>query len=306
MKSIREQFGETLAEVAEKNKKVLALTCDLQSACKLNKFVRKFPRRFFEVGIAEANGIGIAAGLAMAGYRPFIASFASFITGKNIEIRISISYNMAPVVIVGTHGGLIGPDGATQSALQDISVMRSVPNFKIFQPCSDIETKQIVEYAAKDNSPTYIRISRNVVPKFLSSNYKFYPGKNNFIRKGSKFAIVSSGPMVYNCFKALEHFENKSLFSLVNLSSIRPLNEKFIYNLAKNHKAIITVEDHTTEGGLGSIVSENLSHLKTKIPIFMLGLKNKYIESDSPTNLEEHYQLNSSGIAKYIKKKIKK
>ena len=206
MKSIREQFGKTLAEVAKKDKKIVVVSCDLRFSCKLDTFAKNFPKRFFEVGIAEANGIGIAAGLAMAGYRPFIASFASFITGKNLEIRTSISYNIAPVVIVGTHGGLIGPDGATQSGLQDISVMRSIPNFKIFQPCSEIETKQIIEYAAKDNAPTYIRIARNVIPEFLNSNYKFVPGDNRYIKRGSKYAIISSGPMLYNCLKALESF----------------------------------------------------------------------------------------------------
>ena len=166
MKSIREQFGFTLANLGKKNHNIIAISCDLQSACKLNLFAKKFPKRFIEVGIAEANGIGLAAGLAMNKFKPFIASFSSFITGKNLEIRCSIAYNNAPVVIIGTHGGMIGADGATQSGLQDISVMRSMPNFHIYQPCSNMETSQIIYHVSKLKVPAYVRIARNIVPEF--------------------------------------------------------------------------------------------------------------------------------------------
>ena len=150
--SIREAFGKELVKLGKKNKNIVAVSCDLKDACKLSFFLKKFPKRSFEIGIAEANAVGIAAGLSMSGFRPFLASFASFITGKNVEIRTSISYNKCGVVIVGTHGGLIGPDGATQSSVQDIAVMRSLPYFEIIQPSSPLETKQIIAYVEKVKS----------------------------------------------------------------------------------------------------------------------------------------------------------
>jgi transketolase len=143
---IREAFGQALLEAGREYKDVVVVSCDLKSATRTKYFFKVFPERSFEVGIAEANGLGISAGLALAGYRPFISSFGAFITGKNVEIRTSIAYNKAPVVIVGTHGGLIGPDGTTQAGIQDITTMRAMPNFVILQPASPLETRQIVKY----------------------------------------------------------------------------------------------------------------------------------------------------------------
>ena len=303
MISIREQFGKTLTKASSKNKKIIVVSCDLESACKLKEFKKKFPSRFIETGIAEANAVGIASGMGMAGFRTVLASFASFITGKNIEIRMSVSYNNAPVIIVGTHGGMIGADGATQAGLQDISVMRSIPNFKIFQPCSNIETDQIVKYALKDNAPTYIRIARNVIPEILNKKYKFNPKVGiNYLIKGKKIAVISSGPMVYNSLKAIEDINNKNDFSLINISKLKPINSKIIKKIAEKHKIIVTIEDHSTEGGIGSLISETLSAYDKKIKIHMMGITNQFISSDNPANLEKFYGLSPSKIKSFLKK----
>jgi len=305
MKSIRDTFGDTLVNIAKENKKIVAISCDLKSACKLSLFFDKYPERSFEVGIAEANGIGIAAGLGLAGYRPFIASFGSFITGKNVEIRTSISYNNSPVVIVGTHGGLIGPDGATQSAIQDISVMRSIPGFNIFQPCSNLETKQIVEYVSKNDTPTYLRISRNEIPEILPANYKFQPGKAHVLKEGKDIAVVSSGPLVFNCFEAIKLLKDKMDITLINFNSFRPLDIKIIRKISSYCKAIITVEDHVIDGGLGSTIAEIVSENKCNIPVFKHGLNNCYINSDSPKSLEKYFSLDPKSISNFIIKQYK-
>jgi len=298
MKSIREQFGQTLLELAQKNTKIVAISCDLSGACKLNLFAKKFPKRFIEVGIAEANGVGIASGLALNGFKPFIASFSSFITGKNLEIRCSISYNNAPVVIIGTHGGMIGADGATQSGLQDISVMRSLPNFQVYQPCSNLETAQIINHVSKLDKPAYVRIARNVIPEFLPKNYKFKFKKLTTIKNGKKIAIISSGPMLYNCFKAIEKIKDKEKFALLNLSTIKPLDEKQIVLKLKKFQKIITVEDHTIEGGIGSAIAEVMSNSTYVKKIKMLGITNKFINSDNPTNLEKKFKLDINNLYK--------
>ena len=206
IKSLRDAFGESLVNEAQNIENIVAVSCDLKKACKLDNFFKKFPNRSFEIGIAEANAIGIAAGLSFMGYRPFLASFGSFISGKNIEIRTTISYNLAPVVIVGTHGGLIGADGATQAALQDIAVMRTIPDIEIFQPCTPIDVEQLMKYVVRSNKPTYLRIGRNEIKEFFDHEHKFQLGIGNVIKNGSKNLVISSGPVVRNCIDAIKFF----------------------------------------------------------------------------------------------------
>jgi transketolase len=301
IQSIRDAFGKALVIEGKKNKKILAVSVDLMGACKLNYFFENFPERFFEVGIAEANAIGIATGLSFEGFRPFVASFGSFISGKNTEIRNSISYNNAPVVIVGTHCGLIGSDGATQSALQDLSIMRSMPYFNVFQPCTPLETKEIIKYVSKTREPTYLRIPRNEIPEFLNKKYKFKIGMPNEIIKGKKKLIISSGAMVYNCLKAIKGVP-ESGYGLVNISSIKPLNSKALIKIIKKYKKIITVEDHSILGGLGSIVSEIIAENNLNIQFKKHGIKNGFINSDTPENLEKEYQMDVESLKKIFNK----
>lgn len=300
IQSIREAFGKELAHLGNKNNKIVVISCDLKDACKLSYFFKKFPKRSFEVGIAEANGIGIAAGLAMSGFRPFIASFASFITGKNIEIRTSVSYNKSGVVIVGTHGGLIGPDGATQSSVQDIAVMRSIPYFEIIQPCCPLETRQVVNYASGNKKPIYLRIARNEIQDFLPKNYKFKIGFPSLIKNGKKNLVVSSGPLLFNCVKAVDNI--KKNIGVLNLSSLKPLNENHIVKMMKKFTNIITVEDHSTIGGVGSIISEIIAKNKLNKNLKVHGINDDFIDSDTPSALEKFYRLDIQSLEKLFKK----
>ena len=301
--SIREAFGKELVKIGKKNKKIVAVSCDLKDACKLSFFFNKFPKRSFEIGIAEANAVGIAAGLSMSGFRPFLASFASFITGKNVEIRTSISYNKCGVVIVGTHGGLIGPDGATQSSVQDVAVMRSLPYFEIFQPSTPNETKQIINYTAKNKKPTYLRIARNEVIEFLPKNYKFKAGTPSIIYKGKNNLVISSGPILANCFAAVKKI--KKNIGILNLSSLKPLDEKHMVRILKKYKNIITVEDHSIIGGLGSIIARICAKNKLNKNLKIHGIKDDFVDSDTPSSLEKFYKLDIKSLEKIFKKFFK-
>ena len=298
--SIRDAFGKSLANEGKKNNKIIAISIDLKGACKLNYFFEKFPKRSLEIGIAEANALGVATGLSFEGFRPFVASFGSFITGKNTEIRNSICYNNAPVVVVGTHCGLIGSDGATQSALQDISIMRSMPYFEVFQPCTPLDTKEIIKYVCKSKKPTYLRIARNEIPEFLHKNHKFKIGTPNQIIKGRKKLIISSGAMVYNCLQAIKKL-NSSEYGLVNVSSLKPLNQRSVMNILKKYKKVITVEDHSSLGGLGSIISEIIAENNLNLKFKIHGLKNGFIDSDIPKELEKKYKMDINALTKIFK-----
>ena len=300
--SIREAFGKELVEQAKKNKKITVISCDLKSACKLEEFFKKFPNRSFEIGIAEANAIGIAAGISFQGFRPFVVSFGSFISGKNTEIRNTISYNNAPVVIVGTHSGLIGSDGATQSALQDIAIMSSLEGFEVFQPCSELDTKLILKYVCNSKKPVYLRISRNEINEFLPKKYKFHVGKPFEIikAKNKQILVVSSGAMVSNCYNAIQNLKANHI-GLLNISSIKPLNKKSVINILKKYKKIIVVEDHYIYGGLGSIISEIIASAQLNTKFINHGLKEGFINSDIPENLEKIYKLDVKSLEKIFK-----
>ena len=299
--AIRDAFGHALIEAGKKHEDVVVVSCDLKGATKTREFFDEFPNRSFEVGIAEANGVGISAGLALAGYRPFISSFGAFITGKNVEIRTSIAYNKAPVVIVGTHGGLIGPDGTTQAGLQDITTMRAMPNFVVLQPASAIETTAMVRYVAEHRQPTYLRIARNELPEIYDTNYVFALGKGHVIRDGSDITIISSGPPVHAALEAAESLRDQLQVRVVNIPSLKPVDEGLVIQCSTETDGIITVEDHSIEGGLGSIVAEIVAQYGLKTPVHRHGIRDIFTESGTPSELEKKYELDAAGIVKQIK-----
>ncbi len=300
--SLREAFGRALVEAGKKHKDILVISCDLKGATKTNYFFEEFPERSFEVGIAEANGLGISAGLALSGYRPFISSFASFITGKNVEIRTSIAYNKAPVVIIGTHGGLIGPDGTTQAGLQDITTMRAMPNFILLQPASPRETKAIIEYLAQSRDLAYVRIARNEVPEIYSKDYKFVLGKGYVLREGADLTVISSGPPVHTCLKAAQKLKEIIDVRVVNMPTLKPVDKAIITQSTIKTEGIVTVEDHTTEGGLGSIVCEVVAEQGLTVPVYRHGIYDTFTESGSPAALESKYKLDTAGICNVIER----
>ena len=303
--ALRNVFGNELVRLGKKNKRIIVISCDLKSATKTSGFFKIFPERSFEVGIAEANGLGIATGFSLKGFIPVISSFASFITGKFLEIRTSISYNNAPVKIIGTHGGFIGKDGATQSGTQDIALMMSLPNFEVFQPASPIEMKQILNYVIKSKKPSYLRICRNEVEEIYTKKFKFIPGKPVEVLKGKYSVIISSGPLIQNCLKAIKILKEKKLHpGLININSYKPFNHKLLFNLIKTKKKILIVEDHVSHGGLSSLVNETIiKYGGLKCNINSLNLDEKFSESGSPEDLEKTNGFDPKNIAKIINAK---
>lgn len=307
MQSIREAFGQSLVDLGDSNEDVVLVSCDLKVATKADYFFQKFPSRSFEVGIAEANAIGIAAGLSMAGFKPVLSSFGAFLTGKNIEIRTSIAYNNAPVILVGTHGGLIGPDGATQSGIQDISVMRSMPRMKVFQPSTPRLTREILKHCSTLDCPSYIRVARNEVPEIYDNNISFVEGAPLYHgQTNSEIILLSSGPMIHNCIAAAEIMKknNNINVGVIDIPSIKPFNNEIFYQLVKRSKLLVSVEDHMTDGGLGSMIAESLSSSDIRTKLFIKGL-DSFVGSGKPIDLEKRYSLDCDSIVNFLVAKLK-
>jgi transketolase len=311
MKSTREGFGEGLVEAAEKNKNVVALTADLAGSTGIKDFTKKFPDRFIQVGVAEQNLVTVASGLAHAGKIPFATTFAAFSPGRNWEqIRTTICYNNQPVKIASTHTGLgVGEDGATHQMLEDIALMRALPNMIVIAPSDSEEARQATIKAAKIKKPVYLRLGRQKLPIIHEKNYKFEIGKAEIIKKGKDITIIACGPMVYEALKAANQIEKrkngKITIELINCATIKPLDEKTIIASAKKTKKVITVEDHQINGGMGSAVAELLSKEQpTKMKI--MGVNDTFGESGVDKDLFDKHKLNSHNIIVEIEKFLQK
>ena len=300
MLATRDAFGTQLVKSAEINDKLIALNADLSKATRLSKFQDAHPDRFFECGIAECNMIGIASGMSEYGYRVFIASFASFLTGKYDVIRVSIGYSSAPVVLVGTHAGLaIGKDGVTQMGLEDVSLMRSIPGMAVLQPATPIEAREITKFLAETQltSPAYLRIGRQPVEEVLTEDYKFEFGKGVVLKEGHDVTLVSSGCILPEVIKAAAVLERQGVSSrVINIHTIKPLDKEIIIKAAKETDKIITIEDHSIIGGLGSAVAEVLCE-NHPTRLIRVGLDDIFPESAPPTDLWRKYGLTFDQIA---------
>lgn len=300
MLATRDTFGTQLVESAKKNENIVALSADLAKATRLSKFKDSIPERFFEVGIAECNMIGIASGMSEYGYKVFLASFASFLTGKYDVIRVSIGYSCAPVVLVGTHAGLaIGRDGVTQMGLEDVSIMRSIPNMAVIQPSTPNEARIITKYLAETNldHPVYLRLGRQPVPEVLPEDYKFKFGKGTVLRDGSDITLLSSGCILPEVLKAADILEEKNISCrVINIHAIKPIDKNIILKASVETRKIVTIEDHSVIGGLGSAVAEVLcEHNPTRM--VRIGLNDCFPESGPPDQLWEKYGLTANKIA---------
>jgi transketolase len=302
-KATRVSFGEALAELGEKYKNIVVLDADLAKSTKADLFEKKFPERFFPMGVAEANMIGVAAGLALTGFIPFICSFAVFVTGRYDTIRMSVAYNLANVKIVGTHAGIgIGEDGNSQMGLEDISLMRSLPNFVVIQPADDIETKKAVEFAVEYKGPVYLRLTRQNVEKINPDNYKFDFGKGVILKEGKDIAIFATGALVYNALKAAEELEKENIsVKVINIHTIKPIDKELIIETAKNIRKIITAEDHNIIGGLGSAVAEVLAENGISAKLKRIGLNDIFGESGSTSDLYKKYGFDINGLKNSVK-----
>ena len=307
MKATRLAFGETLARLGETDEAIIALDADLSKSTMTKLFAEKFPDRFFDLGIAESNMIGVAAGLAMAGKKPFACSFACFVTGRYETIRMSAAYPKTAVRIVGTHAGLgIGEDGNSQMGLEDIGLMRNLPNMTVLQPADDIETQKAVEFMASHNEgPSYIRLTRQKLMDVNPSDYSFQWGKGVILADGNDVSIFASGATVESAVQAHDILAKKGIKArVINIHTIKPIDEDLILKCAMETGKIFTVEDHNIIGGLGSTICETLSENPVAV-IRRWGLFDCFGESGSQKELYRKYKIDSEGVAEEVERFVR-
>lgn len=308
MMATRDAYGEALKELGEKNENIVVLDADLSGSTKTAIFKKEYPERFFNVGIAEQNLMGTASGLAAAGKIPFASTFAMFASGRAFEIiRNSICYPELNVKIAATHAGItVGEDGATHQALEDISIMRSLPNMVVLSPADGVETKQCVYKAAEYDGPVYIRLGRAKVPVIFDGNYKFEIGKGVELKEGKDITIIATGIMVANALEAAQKLSKEDISArVINISTIKPIDKDIIIEAAKETKGIVTVEEHSIIGGLGSAVAEVVSE-KSPSYVERIGTEDVFGESGVGNELLEKYGLNVSNIIEKCKKILSK
>ncbi len=301
LKPTRKGFGEGLVNLGKRMENLIALGADITSSVSMNGFAETFPKRFISLGIAEQNIAGVAAGLALSGKLPVFSTYAVFSAMRDLDqIRISICYNNLPVIIGGAHAGIsVGADGATHQALEDISIMRSLPNMTVLSPCDATQTRIATEKAALLNSPVYIRFGREAVPNFTAENQDFEIGKAQCMKKGKDLAIFSTGHMTWESLKAAEilQVEHNIDAEIVNFHSIKPIDKQSIIQSAKKCGKILTVEEHQIFGGFGSAVAEVIAQ-NYPVKMKILGINDCFGESGNPKELMEKHGLTADNIVK--------
>ena len=307
-RATREGYGKGLVELGEKNPNVVVLTADLSESTKTDGFEKKFPERFFECGVAEQNMAAIAAGLGISGKIPFISSYATFSPGKNWEtIRTTIVYNRSNVKIAGHHSGIVtGPDGATHQATEDIAITRAWPGITIFVPCDAIEAKKTTITAGEIDGPVYLRFTRDKTPVITTDETPFEPGRSQvfWTSDNPQVSIFAMGYMLYQGLLAAKALEDEGINSLVvNVSTIKPLDEDNITELSEKSGAVVTVEDHQIMGGLGGAIAEVLAKNKPT-PMEFIGLQDTFAESGKPNELLGKYKMDKTAIIEAIRRVI--
>jgi transketolase len=304
--SIRKAFGKTLTEIGELNERVVVMDADLACSTQTQMFANKYPDRFFDCGIAEQDMVATAAGLASEGKIPFVASFAMFATGRTYDqIRNAVCYPNFNVKIVGTHGGVtVGEDGATHQALEDVSLMRGLPNMTVIVPGDSNECEQALEFALEQDGPVYIRVSRNNLPNVYSSEYKFNPYKAVKLREGSDLTIISNGDVLSEAYKASEMLAEKGVEAeVLSIPVVKPLDAQSVIESATKTGFVVTVENHSIYGGIGSAVCEVLSE-KLPTKTLRIGVEDKFGQSGTPNELLKHYNLDAESIVNKVLKSL--
>ncbi len=297
-KATRQSYGETLEKLGEKYKDIVVLDADLSAATKTSIFAKKYPDRFFDMGIAEANMMSTAAGMATTGKVPFASTFAVFAAGRSYDqIRNSICYPNLNVKICATHAGItVGEDGATHQMLEDISMMRTLPNMKVLSTADDTETKWAIEEAYKQEGPVYVRLSRLATPIIYDENQKFEFGKMIQIGDGTDATIFATGDVLAEALKAKEMLKNKGIdIRVVDVHTIKPIDEDMIVKCAKETKRLISIEDHSVIGGLGSAISEVLTS-KFPAKLERIGINDEFGRSGKAEELIKFYGVDCSKI----------
>ena len=303
----REAYGKALAALANTNENVVVLDADLSKSTKTADFKAVAPEKFFNMGIAEGNMMGVAAGLSTCGKIPFVSTFAMFAAGRAFEqIRNSICYPKLNVKVCATHAGLtVGEDGASHQAIEDISLMRSVPNMVVINPADDIETEAAIKAVAEMEGPCYVRLGRMAVSRVNDeANYNFVIGKGITLAEGNDVAIIATGIMVEAALEAKEELAKEGINArVINIHTIKPIDEELIIKAAKETGVIVTAEEHSIIGGLGSAVAEVVSE-NCPVPVLRVGVKDTFGESGKPNELLEKYGLTSNDIVNKVKKAL--
>ena len=300
-KSTRESYGEALIQIGYENKNIVVLDADLSKSTKTNGFKKEFPDRFFNAGIAEQNLMGMAAGMSNIGLVPFASTFAVFATGRAFEIiRNSICYPKANVKIAATHAGItVGEDGGSHQSIEDIALMCSLPNMTVIVPADHREAMEATKAAAMMEGPVYLRFGRCNTEDIFDDSYKFEIGKGTEIKKGDDAAIIATGMMVQKAIEAAG-----THVRVINISTIKPIDKEIIIKAGKETKGIVTAEEHSIIGGLGSMVSSVVCD-KYPCKVKMIGIEDKFGESGTPDELMEKFKLTSDAISESIKEIIK-
>ncbi len=303
MIATRKAFGDALAALGDKHKNIVVVDADLSNSTQSQIFGKKFPERFFSVGISEQDLIDTAAGFAMAGKLPFACSFAIFLTGIGWQqIRNAICYPNLSVKLIGSHGGIqLGEDGATHQALEDFAVMRVIPNMKVFCPADAVETKQVIEAIANDYGPAYVRLMRQPTPVIYDNSYKFQIGKGSILSEGSDVGIIAVGALVSSALEASKMLQKDGIKTrVINMASIKPIDEELVVETAKKVKLLVTAEDHQIAGGLGSAVADILTK-KTPRIFERIGMKDQFGESGKTADLYRKYGFDAKGVYESVK-----
>ena len=298
----REAYGSALAKLVEERSDIIVLDADLTKSTKTIDAQKIRPKQHFNMGIAEGNMMGVAAGLATSGKVVYASSFAMFAAGRAYEqIRNSIAYPHLNVKICATHAGIsVGEDGASHQCIEDLALMRVIPGMQVFQPCDAASTEAIIRGIADLDGPCYVRLGRCAVADVYTQGYTFTPGKGTILKKGKKIAIIASGMMVQEALKACEILQAE--ITIIDMACIKPIDKDLILSCAKEHDIIMTIEEHNIIGGLGSAVAEILSCTKTNVQQVMIGVNDCFGESGTPMELLAAYALDAESIAEQLKK----
>jgi transketolase len=305
MKTVRDGFGEGLVLAGKKNKNVVALTADVSESVRANLFAEEFPDRFVEMGIAEQNMMGVAAGMSLVGKIPFACSYAVFNPGRNWDqLRVSVCYTNANVKILGSHAGIdAGADGATHQALEDIAITRVLPNMTILVPADAVQAVKATLMAVSIEGPVYIRLSRSKSPVFFREESPFEVGKAQILRQGVDLTIVACGSLVYEALMVAEEMRGEVDIEIINMHTIKPIDKDVVLSSVCKTKRVITIEDHQIIGGLGGAVAEILAEgMNERFKMKRMGMKNEFGQSGESSELLSFYGLNRSGIENAVKK----
>jgi transketolase len=307
-KDTRSGFGAGLTELGRKNDKVVALCADLTGSLKMDAFAAENPERFFQCGIAEANMIGTAAGLAVSGKIPFVGSFAGFVTGRVYDqVRQTVAYSETNVKICASHAGItLGEDGATHQIMEDIGLMRMLPNLTVINPCDYNQTKAATLAIAEHNGPVYLRFGRPSVPNFTPEDAPFEIGKAVKLYDGKDVSIFATGHLVWEAIVAVEELEREGISAeLINIHTIKPIDKKAVIESAAKTKAVVTAEEHLIAGGMGELISGLLAR-ELPLPVEFVAVDDHFGQSGEPAQLMKEYGLSSANIVAAVKRALKR